>query len=123
MKRDKKHTHKQRRFLFVFLSFLMAVSVAGFFTAPANAQSLDEYRASGAIGEAYDGFARARQSTAGAKSTVDSVNAKRRSIYTKRAAEQKASPKQIGEIYAEQIINKAPSGTWILNQSGSWAQK
>ncbi len=85
------------------------------------AQSLDDLRASGKIGEAFDGFARARD--ANVEGTVSDINAKRRSIYDERAQEQGISPDQVGIIYAEQINANSPSGTWLLMKDGSWRQK
>ena len=85
------------------------------------AQSLDDLRVSGKVGEAFDGFARARD--ANVQETVSDINAKRRSIYNERAQEQGISPDQVGIIYAEQIIANSPDGTWLLMKDGSWRQK
>jgi len=105
--------------------FSLLVSLLGAFlvcAAPqALAQSLDSLRASGQVGEAYDGYARARDSAV--KSFVDSVNAKRRTIYQQRAQQQGISAEQVGKVYAKQIIAKAPSGTWLLAPNGTWTQK
>jgi len=88
---------------------------------PASAQSLNDLRASGKVGEAFDGFARARDGSV--QSVVSDVNAKRSAIYVQRAREQGISPAQVGEVYASQIITKSPAGTWILMKSGTWKQK
>lgn len=90
-------------------------------TSTGFAQSLNELRASGKVGEAFDGFARARD--ANVKGTVSGINAKRRSIYNERAQQQGTSPDQVGIIYADKIIAKSPSGTWLLMKDGSWHQK
>ncbi len=98
---------------------VFALSLA---TAPvASADELDDMRASGAVGEAYDGYARTRVGSA--KDFVANVNGKRREIYTKRAKKEGVSVEQVGLVYAAQIIKKAPKGTWILAEDGSWAQK
>ncbi len=95
------------------------------FTVPAAmAQTLDELRASGAIGERYDGFVEVRDSSAaGAKSVAKEVNAKRRTLYEQRAASQGATPQDVGRVYASQIMRKAPGGTWFLDENGNWRQK
>ncbi len=95
------------------------------FTAPAAmAQSLDDLRASGAIGERYDGYVAVRDSgAASAKSVAKKVNAKRRSLYEQRAAAQGVKPEDIGRVYAGQIMQKAPGGTWFLEENGNWRQK
>jgi uncharacterized protein YdbL (DUF1318 family) len=85
------------------------------------AQSLDELRASGAVGERYDGYAQALQSSAAG--VVEQVNAKRRQIYSQRASQEGVSADQIGRVYAQQIFAKAPRGTKFLQENGSWITK
>ena len=95
------------------------------FNAPAaTAQSLDALRASGAIGERYDGYVEVRDSgAAGAQSVANEINAKRRSLYEQRAASQGVKPEDVGRVYANQIKQKAPGGTWFLDENGNWQQK
>ena len=93
---------------------------------PTNAQSrlLDEARAAGAVGERYDGTATVRAGApASAQNTVNSVNAKRMEIYKKRAASEGITAETVGRIYAKQIYENAPPGTWFLLQSGQWVRK
>lgn len=87
----------------------------------AAAQSLDALRASGAVGERYDGYAVARE--ASAAGVVSQVNAQRRQIYEQRAAQQKAPVEQVGRVYAGEIFQKAPAGTWFLDATGKWVRK
>jgi uncharacterized protein YdbL (DUF1318 family) len=91
--------------------------------APVLAQSLKDLRAQGIVGEGYDGFARVRTPASGAQAAVDQANARRREIYAKRAAEQKVSPADVGRVYARQIFDKAPPGTWFLQENGQWVRK
>ncbi len=104
-------------------ALLSAVIVSGLplFSGAAWADQLDDLRASGAVGEAFDGFARARDSSA--KAFVDNLNEQRRAIYVKRAKDQNVSVDQVGRVYAAQILSKAPKGTWILGENGNWTQK
>ena len=97
------------------------VLVLGLSGPPARAQSLDQLRASGAVGERYDGYAEALQS--GAAGMVQQVNAKRRQIYQQTADKEGTSVDQIGRIYARQIFAKAPPGTKFLQENGSWVTK
>ena len=91
--------------------------------APALAGKLDDLRAAGAVGERFDGFLELRDSgAADAKKFVAKVNAKRRSIYEKRAKENGATPAQVGQIYAKEIMEDAPKGTWFKRKNGKWAQ-
>lgn len=107
---------------FSLLSLLVMTALAlPLLAEPVAAQSLDDLRASGKVGEGYDGFAVARDSSAA--STVKTVNAKRRAIYEQQAAQQKISVKQVGMVYANEIVQQVPKGTWILTADGKWRQK
>jgi uncharacterized protein YdbL (DUF1318 family) len=107
------------RALYLTLFAFMAMIGGG----PVQAASLDQLRASGAVGERYDGYVVARKNVPGAAAIVAEVNAKRRRIYEKRAAQQKISAAQVGAVYAAQIFQKAPSGTWFQSKDGSWRRK
>lgn len=103
----------------VAVCFVVALNLT---TVPmAFAQSLNELRSTGKIGEAFDGFARARDGSV--SGTVADINAKRLTIYRERAQEQGTNPDQVGGIYARKIIAKSPSGTWLLGKDGRWQQK
>ncbi len=97
------------------------ILILGLSAPPALAQSLDELRASGAVGERYDGYAEALQSSAAG--VVQQVNAKRRQIYQQTADKEGASIDQIGRVYARQIFAKAPPGTKFLQENGTWIAK
>jgi len=87
----------------------------------ASAASLDDLRASGAVGERYDGLAVARD--AAAAKQVEEINAKRLKIYREKAAAEGVSADQVGRVYAKEIVGKATKGTWFLREDGSWVQK
>lgn len=92
--------------------------------APAWADSLDELRKSGALGEGFDGYVKVRDAKAGgAKATAAKVNKKRRAIYEKRAGEQGVKADKVGTIFAKEIMKKAPKGTWFLQANGKWVRK
>jgi uncharacterized protein YdbL (DUF1318 family) len=93
--------------------------------AVAQSRVLDAPRASGAVGERFDGYAVVRdQSQAGSLGPlVNQVNAERRQIYTQRAAAERVSADQIGRVYAAEIFKSAPPGTWFLQESGQWVRK
>lgn len=112
----------RRRFLSIMVALPVAAAAA-LFPVAAGAQSLNALRASGAVGEGYDGLARVRKAGGGARSVVDAVNAKRRAIYAERAKEQGTTADQVGRVYARQILTKAPAGTWFLKESGEWVRK
>ncbi|MEQ8196113.1 MAG: YdbL family protein [Rhodospirillales bacterium] len=107
-------------FLLALAAFIAAVFMA---VSPVQAQSLDDLRASGAIAERYDGYVMVRSNSHSAAATVERVNAKRLAIYQARAAKQGITPEQVGRIYAKQIFQKAPPGTYFLNEDGQWSRK
>ncbi len=100
---------------------LLAVSWPG----AAAAQSLDQLRSQGVVGERYDGYAVVRSpgAPAATQSFVAGVNAKRRAIYDQRAKQQNVAPAQVGQIYAKHIFDGAPPGTWFLDAAGKWIKK
>ena len=91
-----------------------------FCATPAWADSLDDLRASGAIGETYEGYVVARE--ASARAEADAINAKRKAIYQEKAASQGIGIEQVGKVYAAEIIRKVPAGTWI-QIDGQWRKK
>lgn len=102
----------------------MALLPLGSLALRAQGRPLDAPRAAGQVGEQADGFAVVRGSVP--KEITDLVariNAERRTVYAKEAAERKVPIEAIGKIYAEEIVKAAPAKTWYQDQSGRWAQK
>ena len=110
--------------LFGLLALLLSAFAA---SAPARADDaqLNSLRAQGVIAERFDGYVMVKDNSTGAtaQSVVDRVNAERRAIYEARAKEQGVTAADVGQVYAGQIIQKAPKGTWFLAADGSWTQK
>lgn len=88
---------------------------------PAGAQSLDDLRRKGSVGERFDGLAVARDPSA--KAFVDNVNSQRQKVYADRAKQQGVQPDVVGAIFAKEILAKAPAGTWFLGADNQWVQK
>lgn len=87
----------------------------------ARAQTPEQLLRAGTAGERWDGYMEARDgSVAGA---VASINAQRRQVYERRAAEQGVPVEEVAKVYAQEIIAKAPAGSWILRPNGEWVQK
>ena len=108
-------------------SVIAALVLSLFFasgSALAQNRPLDAPRAAGTVGEKYDGFAVLHSPSAPAdvKSLVDQANQERAALYKQRATDG-ATPDAVGRIYAKQIFDQAPSGTWFLQESGQWLQK
>ena len=104
-----------------YVAFFTATLVLALVAAPAFAQSLDQLRAAGAVGERFDGYAQALDSSA--SNFVKQVNAKRQKIYAEDAAETGATTGQVGRVYAEKIFAGSPPGTKFLQENGAWISK
>jgi uncharacterized protein YdbL (DUF1318 family) len=104
---------------------LLALLVLGAPQAMAQGKPLDAPRAAGIVGERYDGYAVLRDGNApqAIKDLVAQTNAQRKSLYEKRAQEDKVPVAAIGKIYAEQIIKSAPKGTYFLDSAGKWTRR
>lgn len=103
------------------LAGLAALPLLALLPRESQAQALNDLLAQGKVGERYDGYLQARDNAAAA--TVEQVNAKRRELYQKRAAETGQTPDVVGKVYAAEIYKKAAKGTWFLLENGSWIQK
>lgn len=117
MKISSDRIHGQGWLTAVFAALLLVFATV----APAQAQSLDELRRQGVVGERYDGLLVARDGSA--QAFVNETNAKRLAIYETRAQQQNVPVSEVGKVYAQQIMNKAPSGTWFQDAAGNWSQK
>jgi uncharacterized protein YdbL (DUF1318 family) len=91
----------------------------------ADAQSkLDQYRAAGYIAERFDGLTELRAGApADAAGLVHDVNARRQAIYGARAQNQGVPHSAVGKIYAAEVMEKAPAGTWFRREDGSYTRK
>ena len=98
----------------------LALTLTILTTLPAWADSLENLRASGAIGESYNGYVVAREP--GAQEEAEEINAKRRAIYQEKAAAQGIDIEQVAKVYAAEIIRTVPPGTWIQT-NGQWRKK
>lgn len=101
----------------IMSAILLALSLC---STSAWADSLEDLRASGAIGESYNGYVFARDPAVRAQ--ADAINAQRKAIYQEKAAAQGVNIDQVGKVYAEEIFKKVPAGTWI-QVNGQWLKK
>lgn len=91
----------------------------------AEDRPLDAPRAQGLIGERFDGYAviHDAQANAAIRTLVENTNNERRKVYEKQAAATNAPLTEVGKVYAAEIMQKAPAGTWFQGPDGSWKQK
>jgi uncharacterized protein YdbL (DUF1318 family) len=111
------------RFALVGLVALLLSAANAIAPAKADDAQLNSLRAQGVIAERFDGYVMVKNNAGGAQAVVDRVNAERRTIYEARAKEQGVTAADVGQVYAGQIIQQAPKGTWFLAADGSWTQK
>jgi uncharacterized protein YdbL (DUF1318 family) len=112
----------RRQALKILAAFALTGALFATVAHPVWAQSLEALRMAGALGERYDGLVVVRQASAEANRVAAEINAQRQGIYKQRAAEQGVSVDQVGRVYARQIFDQAPKGTWFLTEQG-WVQK
>lgn len=110
---------KLRVLLFASCSLLLVANVQ------AEERPLDAPRAQGLIGERFDGYAVVHdtQAAAGVQALVTNTNNERRKVYEKQAGATNAPVAEVGKIYAGEIRQKAPAGTWFQGADGRWSQK
>jgi hypothetical protein len=91
---------------------------------PALAQSLDEARAKGAVGERSDGYVAAVEENAPAdvRQLVEDVNAKRRAHYEEIAKRNGAPVEAVAALAGQKLIASLPAGTFVNDGSG-WKKK
>jgi len=92
---------------------------------PAAAQSLDQAKVAGQIGERIDGYVGVVDANAPGevRALVDKVNAQRRAKYAEIATERGTSVQAVAQIAGEKLIERAPRGQWVLGANGKWRQK
>lgn len=103
------------------LGLAVAAGALALLPTTSHAASLKDLLASGAVGERWDGFVQSRDGSG--QDVVNNVNNKRMGVYQQRAAETGTSVTDVGRIYAAELYQKAPGGTWFLLENGSWVQK
>ena len=98
---------------------------SGLFAGPAFALSLSEAKAQGLVGEKIDGFVGVVVASppAEVRAMVDRINAERRAKYTEIAKKQNAPMDAVAKIAGQKLIERAPSGQYVLGADGRWRQK
>ena len=92
---------------------------------PAAADSLDEAKAEGQVGERIDGYVGVVDANAPGevRALVDEVNAERREKYAEIAAERGTSVQAVAQIAGQKLIERAPKGEYVMGADGRWRQK
>jgi len=102
---------------------LLAALVVG---APAAAQTpaVDAARASGIVGERYDGYLGiAAPSSSALRSQVATINIRRRALYSRLAASKGVSPQDVGITAGCQLLARVAVGEAYLAPDGRWRRR
>ena len=101
-----------------FLLLLAAVPAA------AQTPALDAARASGAVGERYDGYLGvAAAVSATVRSQVATINIQRRSLYSNLAARKGVSPQDVGITAGCQLLARVAVGEAYMWADGAWRRR
>lgn len=105
----------------LLLGLLISVAMSGF----AIAQSLDQAKAQGLVGETVDGYVAAvtPNPSAEVQALIRTTNDGRRQAYAQLAQRNGITVEQVGILSAEKLHANAGPGTYIQNASGQWVQK
>ena len=101
----------------------MALALAA---APASAQTpiVDAARGAGTIGERYDGYiGYAAAPSAALRAQVDSVNIRRRALYSNLATRRGVSPQEVGVTAGCQLLARVQVGQAYLLGDGVWRRR
>jgi uncharacterized protein len=97
----------------------------GLFAAPTLAASLDDAKAKGQVGERIDGYLGVVDAAApgDVRAMVDEINAERRAKYEQIAEKQGAPVAAVAQIAGTKLVERSPSGHYVLDAGGQWRRK
>jgi uncharacterized protein YdbL (DUF1318 family) len=105
----------RRRFLLILLASVPAA---------AQTPAIDAARASGAVGERYDGYLGvAAAASAAVRSQVATINIQRRALYSNLAASKGVSPQDVGITAGCQLLARVSVGEMYLWADGAWRRR
>lgn len=115
-----KTVHKPVKALMTAMMWLMLISIPAAF-----AQTLDEAKSAGLIGEKSDGYIGLVQSSAPAAVVrlVEDVNRQRRERYEQIARENGITVDQVAKLAYARAVEATRSGHIVEDASGRWVRK
>ncbi len=92
---------------------------------PAAAQSLDQAKAAGQVGERIDGYVGVVEANApgNIRKLVDQVNAERKAKYAEIAKDRGTSVDAVAQIAGQKLIERTAKGGYVMGANGKWRQK
>lgn len=106
------------------LALSLAVLIGAGGAALAQTPAVDQARAQGVVGERFDGYMGLAGPVSGAlRSQVAAINIKRRSLYSRLAAEKGVSPSDVGLTAGCQLLARVAAGQAYLLSDGQWRRR
>lgn len=108
-----------------FLSFVAAM-FASIASASAASPTIEQAKADCVIGEQADGYLGVVDSAAVSEEVrreMRSINQQRRAAYERLAARNGVTVEITAKLAAQQLIDRAPSGHCVRDDSGAWIRK
>ncbi|MCB9957231.1 MAG: YdbL family protein [Rhodospirillaceae bacterium] len=102
---------------------VLAIGSGLLWPSPAAAQTLEDARAQGWIGERRDGYIGVVENAPGVDQLVQTINTQRRNHYQSIAAANNVPLSAVEAQAAETIINRLPSGAIYQAANGQWARR
>ena len=103
---------------------LLAAAMLGVAPAAAQTPAVNGARQQGQIGERFDGYlGYTLTPSATLRSQVDSINIRRRSIYTNFAQSRRVTPYEVQITAGCQLLNRVRPGEVYLLSDGKWRRR
>lgn len=93
------------------------------FASPASAQSLEQAKAQGLVGETAHGYLDVIKGGGDMQRLVDSINLQRKQNYRDIARKNGTSLEAIEAIAGEKLISRAAKGEFVKGADGKWTRK
>lgn len=87
----------------------------------AHAQSLEQAKASGMVGETASGYLAAVKPEG--QAVANSINAERRKEYERIAAQNGQPVDVVEKLMGQKLVNRAGAGEMVQDASGRWIKK
>lgn len=103
---------------------LVAFALLAAVPAAAQTPAVNAARATGAVGERFDGYVGvAAPVSAAVRSQVAGINIRRRSLYSRLAAGRGASPQDVGITAGCQLLSRVAVGEAYMLGDGVWRHR
>lgn len=99
--------------------------VVGWAAAPALAQSVDQAKTAGQIGEQPDGYLGIVDASTppAVRQMADEINLKRREEYRAIASKNGTNLQAVEALSGKMLVERAPRGQYVRLPDGSWVRK